>query len=330
MTQTSTNPELGKEYLEPDEARNTQAIIDTIISRLTRDFPPGKTLRQFHAKMHGCVSAKFTVLPDIPDNFKYGFLLPGKSYDAFVRFSNGNTKILDDRKADLRGMAIKLLNVPGEMLINDHQLPQSQDFLLVSHPTLMTATVKGFRKNIQALCNGTLALITFGLNPANWGTIIRTLQSMKKCDSVLTLQYWSVAPSRLGTPEQAVKYSAVPVVQEVSGKVAKDVNFLRNEMQATLDTKTVTFDFMIQQQEDPLTMPIENPCVEWKSAWTKVASIEISPQQFDTRERNAFAENLTFSPWHCLNEHQPLGAISRARKAAYEAISKFRVERNRK
>ncbi|MCW3111266.1 MAG: catalase, partial [Segetibacter sp.] len=58
--------------------------------------------------------------------------------------------------------------------------------------------------------------------------------------------------------------------------------------------------------------------------------IEIHPQNFDTPDQIAFGENLTFSPWHCLKEHQPLGGINRARKAAYEAISKFRLERNGK
>jgi hypothetical protein len=145
-------PGLGEEFPEPQEAENTQAIITAIINRLRRDYSPGKTLREFHAKMHGCVKARFTVLPDLPVQFAYGFLVPGKTYDAWIRFSNGNTNVLDDRKADLRGMAIKLLNVPGEMLINDNALPQSQDFLLVSYPTLMSPTVSDFKKKIRAIC----------------------------------------------------------------------------------------------------------------------------------------------------------------------------------
>lgn len=326
----SITPEPGKEYIEPNEAANTEAIIDAIIKRLTRDYPPGKTLRQFHAKMHGCVKATFTVSPELPQNFRYGFLVPGKTYDAWIRFSNGNTKVVDDRKGDLRGMAIKLLNVPGEMLLQDHSLPQSQDFLLVSYPTLMSPTVASFKKNIKALCSGWMALMAYCLNPASWPTVIRTVQSMKKCDNVLTLQYYSVSPSRLGKPDQAVKYAAVPVAENVSNKVDKDKDFLRQQLRNDLASKPARFDFMIQLQEDPVTMPIENPCVEWKSPWHKVATIEIPPQNFDTPEQNSFGENLTFSPWHCLKEHQPLGGINRARKATYEAISKFRLERNGK
>src|SRR3954451_11102187 len=112
MSVKSENLEIGREYIEPNEARDTQAIIDTVIKRLERDFPPGKTLRQFHAKMHGCVKATFTVLPDIPENFQFGFLKPGKQYQAWLRFFNGSVKVVDDRKADLRGVSIKLLDVP--------------------------------------------------------------------------------------------------------------------------------------------------------------------------------------------------------------------------
>ena len=99
-------------------------------------------------------------------------------------------------------------------------------------------------------------------------------------------------------------------------------------MKQDLAVQPVYYDFMIQFQEDPVRMPIEDVCVEWKSPWHKVARIEIQQQVFDTEELNTFGENLSFSPWHCHKENQPLGGINRARKAAYEAIGKFRVERN--
>ena len=180
MAIKSQTPEIGQEYLEPNEARDTQKIIDIVIKRLNRDFPPGKTLRQFHAKMHGCVKATFTVLPDIPKNHQYGFLIPGKRYEAWMRFSNGSVQVLDDNKADLRGVSIKLLDVAGEMLVQDHWLPQSQDFLMVSYPTLMSPKVSDVVRNVKAVCNGTLGLILFSLNPVNWITLYRTSERPAK------------------------------------------------------------------------------------------------------------------------------------------------------
>ncbi len=322
--------ELGKEYFEPNETRDTEEIITVIKKRLERDYPPGKILRQFHAKMHACVQATFTVESKLPQNLQYGFLVPGKSYDAWIRYSNGSDKVVHDKKADLRGMAIKLLNVNGEVLTNDEVLPQSQDFLLVSYPTLMSTTVADFKKNIKALCGGGLSMLVFALNPTNWPAIIRTLRSLKKHDNLFAIQYWSVSPYRLGKPKQAVKYSVIPTTKNTSTPTEKSSpHFLRTVMQHDLESKTITFDFMVQMQEDADKMPIENMCVEWKSKFIKVATISIPQQNFDTADRNSFGENLTYSPWHCLKEHQPLGGVNRARHAAYLAISKFRLERNK-
>jgi hypothetical protein len=322
-------PQLGKEYPQPGEEQDIEDIIDTIIQHLKKTYPPGKTLRQFHAKMHGFVEAVFTVEPDLPANVQYGFLQPGKAYKARIRFSNGNTQVFDDRKADLRGMAIKLLNVPGDMLVPDETMPQSQDILLVSYPTLMSPDVAGFKKNIRALCGGFPGMLRFGINPLNWPTLIRTLRSMKKTDNLFSQSYWSVSPSRLGTPDQAIKYSAVPATQPAVNHPEKThPDFLRDVMQQELNTHDFRFHFLVQFQEDAISMPIENPCMEWKSDWHKVAEITIPKQLFNTAERNESGEHASYSPWHSLAEHQPLGGISRARKKAYGAISAFRSQYN--
>ena len=336
MTET---PELGREYVQPGEEQDIEAMIETILRHLQKTYPPGGSLRQFHPKMHGFLAAEFRVATDLPVKMQHGFLQPGKSYSAWIRFSNANTRVSDDHKADLRGMAIKLLNVPGEMLEPDEQMPQSQDILLVSYPTLMSADVASFRKNIRAICGGFGSMLWFGLNPMNWGALVRTLQSMKKTDHLFSLRYWSVSPSRLGTVDQAVKYSVVPTTaptvtgQESSrpavarrGSLGPD--YLRDKMQRELSRRSFVFDFRVQFQEDAVSMPIEDPCVEWKSPWHKVAQIILPMQVFTTAERTQAGERASFSPWHSLPEHRPLGGISRARRKVYAAISAFRRANN--
>ena len=71
-------------------------------------------------------------------------------------------------------------------------------------------------------------------------------------------------------------------------------------------------------------MPIEDPTVEWTSRWEQVATIEIDSQDFDFPERWEWGNKLSFSPWHALEEHRPLGGINRARKIVYPASSKLR------
>ena len=78
-------------------------------------------------------------------------------------------------------------------------------------------------------------------------------------------------------------------------------------------------------------MPIEDPSVRWDEGaapFRKVATLEIPPQDFDTPERQHFAENLSYNPWRCLPEHRPLGGISRARRQVYRALSAYRHDRN--
>jgi hypothetical protein len=75
-------------------------------------------------------------------------------------------------------------------------------------------------------------------------------------------------------------------------------------------------------------MPVEDPTVEWTGPWQKVATIQIPAQNFDTPDQQAFGENLSFTPWHSLPAHRPLGGINRARKEIYRAISKQRHDLN--
>lgn len=79
-------------------------------------------------------------------------------------------------------------------------------------------------------------------------------------------------------------------------------------------------------------MPIEDPSVEWsvmRSPPIVLARIEIPMQDFSSRERSEQCENLTFNPWRALAEHRPLGGISRARRAIYAHMSKYRHRRNK-
>lgn len=55
------------------------------------------------------------------------------------------------------------------------------------------------------------------------------------------------------------------------------------------------------------------------------ATITIPPQDFETDERRALCESLTFSPWHGLAEHRPLGGINRLRRPVYDASGRHRL-----
>ena len=71
-------------------------------------------MRDAHAGDNGCVEAIFRVDSDITKELRHGvFAAPGKEFNAWIRFSNGNSEALSPRLPDARGMAIKLMGVDG-------------------------------------------------------------------------------------------------------------------------------------------------------------------------------------------------------------------------
>ena len=67
---------------------------------------------------------------------------------------------------------------------------------------------------------------------------------------------------------------------------------------------------------------------EARSPPIEVATIRIPRQTFDSPAQQAYCENLSFTPWHSLPEHRPLGGINRVRKAVYLAVSTLRHRLN--
>ena len=71
-------------------------------------------------------------------------------------------------------------------------------------------------------------------------------------------------------------------------------------------------------------MPVEDATVEWTSPPTRLATISVYPQKFDSPEQMEFVENLSWTPWNSLPENRPLGGINRARRGLYEDSSALR------
>lgn len=154
----------------------------------------------------------------------------------------------------------------------------------------------------------------------------------------LLQRYFSMTPYALGSSN--VKYSAKPVPcatgetlhDEGTGARSSGPDYLRAAMNTSLAAGSSCFLFMVQRQNDPATMPIENSTILWSeelAPFVEVASITIPPQRFDSPEQQAFCENPSYTPWHSLPVHQPLGTINRIRRVVYDATSSLRHRWNR-
>ena len=77
-------------------------------------------------------------------------------------------------------------------------------------------------------------------------------------------------------------------------------------------------------------MLVEDAMFEWKeneAPFTKLRPFIFQSKALIPLNRTNFVK-ISFTPWHALPEHKPLGAINRMRKIIYENISRVRHDIN--
>ena len=332
---SNNSDESTGEQIRPDEQAQTDRAIDNFV-RIVEKNKTTYTGRGAHAKGHSCLKCYFNVLENIDRKYRYGvFAVPGKSYKGWIRFSNANSnyaKIRDINK-DAHGMAIKLLGIEGQPLTRAGDSgPATQDFLMADNPSFFSANIDDYNNFLEA--DNYIHFFFNGLNPLNWHIreFFIALDTLKKPpSSPLWISYFSNTAYKLGPHN--IKFSARPCPgQEIISVVDEsDPDFLRNNLQQELEAGEACFHFLVQLQIPGKNMSIEDPTVEWEesdSPFIPVARITIPAQNFDTPEQMAFCENLSFSPWHALTDHQPIGQFNRIRRQVYSASSNYRHTHN--
>jgi Dyp-type peroxidase family len=314
------------EETPPDEQFHVDNLIDRLREKMKRDYVEGKTLRDAHPKMHGCVRALFKVEANLDPSLRIGLFAAATTYHAWVRSSNQEGKVSADSRPDIRGAAIKLLDVPGAKLLDGEEHCSTHDIVTISHDAFVTKDVAEFDGLIQALVAGRVLKFCLTHPRVGWNLF----RSLRNHSSPLDITYFSVTPYLLGT--HAVKYMLKPAgSQRAVIPKHPSYDYLRDALRERLERGSASFDFMVQVQGDPRKTPIEDPGIAWRerhARFKKVATLEIFQQTFDTPGQREFGENLSFNPWRCLPEHRPLGGINRARRQVYRALSNFRHHRN--
>ena len=330
----SIDPGLG-EKLYPGEQALAREIALVLEKSIREQYRPGSARRDAHPKAHGCVKAEFQVLDTFPVGLAKGIFVPGRTYQAWIRFSNGSKDATRaDSKGNARGIAIKVLGVSGNKLLNDESQATTQDFIMISHPVFFANDPDRYLSLVQHASSDSFAkklLIPFDLGLQ--GSLIAFETTRKRISNPLQTRYWSMVPYQLGTGlhRQAVKYSARSCAATIDPMPNNPSdNFLRDALRSTLGDGDACMEFLVQARSSN-GMSVEDSMTEWKedqAPFSKVAAIRIPRQTFDTAEQNVFCENLSFSPWHALPEHRPLGVTNRLRKVIYEHISRVRHEMN--
>lgn len=323
------------ERLYPDEKAVAEELSVVIEDSIRKQYSRGSARRDAHPKAHGCVRAEFQVLDTLPDALAKGMFIPGRTYQAWIRFSNGSSDpTRADIKRDARGMAIKVLGVPGLKLLKDEEEAKTQDFIMINHPVFFATDPARYLAFMRDANSGHFyRRLRIPIDLGAKGTLIALETRSSRIASPLQTRYWSMVPYQLGAGagRQAVKYSA----RACSGStdpmpIRPSHDFLRAALRDTLQRGEACMEFLVQPRTSS-SMDVEDSRSEWKEAqapFYKLATIRIPRQTFDTPEQNQFCENLSFTPWHALVEQKPLGVTNRLRKVIYDHISRVRHEMN--
>ena len=337
------------EVIQPNEAEDTQAAIDAFREMAQFVYDKNRhASRGAHAKSHGILKGELHVYDDLPEELRQGMFKTARTYPVILRYSTAPGDIAPDGIAAFRGLAIKVIGVEGENLAPNDPNARTQDFLMVNGKTFAVADIAAFSKEIQLLAKVTKQ--PPGLQKAAT-TLARAASTPLRAVGVdivggvagnampethiLGETYGITAAIRYG--DYIAKLIAAPVSENLMTLTGESVDtsnpsVLRDLIVEFFSTNSAEYELRVQLCTDLEKMPVEDASVEWSeeiSPYRGVARIVIPAQEAYSPARRVYADDvLTFTPFHCLAEHRPLGSAMRARRTAYEHSSNFRHQMN--
>jgi hypothetical protein len=337
------------EQPEKDEAETTQELIETLrgIAETTLK-DTGHALRGVHAKSHGLLHGQFTVAPNLPATLAQGVYATPATYPVILRFSTNPGDLLDDSISVPRGLAIKVMGVPGERLPD--AAGDSQDYVIVNGPAFVAPNARKFLGNLKLLAKTTdtpqmlKKVVSATLRGAenvleSLGGESALLKNMGGHPNthILGETFYTQVPLLHGPYMAKLSIApATPALQALHDQhihTSGRPDALREELSDFISREGGEWEVRVQLCTDLDSMPIEDASAIWPedaSPYITVARITVKPQSGWTEDRARLVdEGLSFSPWHGLAAHRPLGSIMRVRKATYEASVAFRSSHGR-
>ena len=318
------------------------------------------TKRDAHPKHHGCIKGSFTVANRVPGEFNFGvFKDPGKSYPIWARLSNAGLKpgVTSDDEGDARGMAVKLIGVPGEKLMQSQRSSSNLDFLFVNIPFFVAKDIADYNAQLQVPANLKKNLLAAADGALRTGLLVLLKKAIdsSKMENPLGETYFSISSFQLG--ENSVNYRFLPCAGSKPGSEGKSgENKFRDAMAATLSRGKACYAVEARFLKIPSWKMVEDVSKNWEdhvadstpgnwgglspeakqaafaqvfSDWTPVGRMEFPQQTFTSEAQMNFCENLSYNPSRTLTDMRPLGTLNRARNEVYEAIAKVRRTANK-
>jgi hypothetical protein len=337
------------ETIGEHEARTIEGLIETmdrIQAIVAKDI--GVAKRAVHAKAHGVLVGELEVLPDLPLILAHGVFARPQTYPAVLRLSTIPGDVLDDAVSVPRGAALKIVGVDGPRVPGSEQ-DVTQDFLFVNGKAFGAATPDAFLRTLKLLAATTdkapglkkvLSSVTRGLEKIveEVGGQSPTLLALGGYPEINILgdEFYSQGPILYG--EHIAKLALKPFSDNLRALTGRRLNLsghpdgIRQAVVEFFQTNAAVWDIQVQLCTNPKTMPIEDASVAWpetESPYLSVARLHMPAQDAWRADKVELVdERMSFSPWHALAAHRPLGGIMRVRQAAYAAAARFRTSYN--
>lgn len=342
----------------PDEEQQIEKIKAALRKNNELQFKKndGHAIRDAHAKSHGILRGELKVHHGLPEHLSQGmFAEPGKTYPVIARLSTTAGAIRSDQVRGVRGLAIKVLGVPGPRVLPDDDAT-TQDFVFVNHKVFPTGDAKEYLTKGVPLAwvlartpDRGMLVVNATLRGANrllkrFGAQLPDSIALFAGENTYTLgeTFYSAAPLRFG--DYVAKISVAPSSASVTALTGKTVpadagpnahskavvDFFRNNSAEYVISAQLLTDAATMKIEDA----IEDAKVEWSeddSPYQPVATITYPVQDAFSDERRSFGDDvLEFNSWRSIEDHRPLGSINRLKREVYLASSEFRHEKNGK
>ncbi|WP_405060047.1 hypothetical protein OG474_45975 [Kribbella sp. NBC_01505] len=307
-----------REVVGADEAERHQAQAEGFVAMQQRKSGKFGVGRALHRRQLAALRAQVEVVEGLPKYARQGLFTEPKSFEAWLRISNGGFNVAADKAPDVRGFSIKVLGVTGQGALGGDA--KSQDFALINHERFSSATSVDFSS----------VVLTTGSTPG--GAIRRLIGSPSLIPKVrevatalrepfsgfATHDFYSAAPIAFGP--YAVRVRLAAASDQIDGTASQDWGA---DLYRRLATAPLVYELQVQFFADEATTPIEDASAIWTTPYLTVARLTV-PQQQPDDEFATTVEASKFDPWNALVEHRPLGEVMRARKVAYYASQQAR------
>jgi hypothetical protein len=223
---------LFTEYPEQDERKYYDLVVEQVKTRMDNLYKDKeRALRDTHTKGHAAVKGILEIF-DIDEeaikrelnkhasltssqlnaiSIKQGLLSIPKQYPVWLRFANGRFQEENDYVSDTRSMAVKVMGVEGERLVQSYE-SKTQDIIVHNSEFFFVKTIRDYYGFFSAVVESEEATKKWLFqHPRQFLALIKGTSQFPK--SLLTQRYWSSSASALGLKPDfdASKTGLVPV-----------------------------------------------------------------------------------------------------------------------